>query len=76
MFLEIVRPITLGQATAEGVVTTTEMEDYQALSKREEEDLETLMSDCDAAISNAEVFAEQLSKQLSVLDGVSLCVFL
>ena len=48
----------------------TDLEDYQALSSKEESDLETLMSDCDGAISNAENFVEQLSKELSVLDGV------
>ena len=47
-----------------------EGEDYQALSTKEESDLELLMSECQVAISNAEVFTEQLSKQLSVLDGV------
>ena len=45
-------------------------EDYQALSAKEESDLELLMSECQVAMSNAELFAEQLSKQLSVLDGV------
>ena len=45
--------------------------DYQALSPREETDLETLMSQCEYAVSNAEAFAEQLTKELSVLDGVS-----
>ena len=45
-------------------------EDYQALTSKEESDLEALMSDTQAAISNAENFAEHLSKQLSVLDGV------
>lgn len=46
-------------------------EDFQALSAKEEADLELLMSECQIAMSNAELFAEQLSKQLSVLDGVS-----
>lgn len=45
-------------------------DDYQALSSKEESDLELLMRDCHAAIGNAEAFSEQLSKQLSVLDGV------
>uniref|UniRef100_A0A0L8GAK2 Exocyst complex component Sec3 PIP2-binding N-terminal domain-containing protein n=1 Tax=Octopus bimaculoides TaxID=37653 RepID=A0A0L8GAK2_OCTBM len=44
-------------------------EDYQALSSKEEADLELLMSECQMAISNAEAFSEQLSKQLSMLDG-------
>lgn len=52
-------------------------EDYQALSSKEEADLELLMSECQMAISNAEAFSEQLSKQLSMLDGVSrITVFL
>lgn len=46
--------------------------DWHALTPREEKDLETLMAQCDFAISNAELFAEQLSKDLSVLDGVSI----
>ena len=45
--------------------------DYQVLSAQEEEDLASMMSQCDFAISNAEAFAEQLAKDLSVLDGVS-----
>ncbi|KAK7097986.1 exocyst complex component 1-like isoform X2 [Littorina saxatilis] len=47
-------------------------EDYQALSAKEESDLELLMSECHVAMSNAELFAEQLSKQLSVLDGANI----
>ncbi|GFS06267.1 exocyst complex component 1 [Elysia marginata] len=49
-----------------------EGDDYQALSAKEESDLELLMSECQVAISNAEVFTEQLSKQLSVLDGANI----
>lgn len=45
--------------------------DYQALTPREEADLESLMSQCEFAISNAEAFAEQLQGELSVLDGVN-----
>ena len=47
--------------------------DWHALSQKEEADLETIMSQCDFAISNAEKFSDQLSRDLSVLDGV--CVF-
>ncbi|PVD35270.1 hypothetical protein C0Q70_06552 [Pomacea canaliculata] len=47
-------------------------EDFQALSAKEEADLELLMSECQIAMSNAELFAEQLSKQLSVLDGANI----
>ncbi|XP_055895283.1 exocyst complex component 1-like isoform X2 [Biomphalaria glabrata] len=49
-----------------------EAEDYQAISPKEESDLELLMSECQMAISNAELFTEQLSKQLSVLDGANI----
>ena len=44
--------------------------DYHALSQKEEADLENLMGHCEDAISNAEAFADQLSKDLSGLDGV------
>jgi hypothetical protein len=45
-------------------------EDYQALTDREEKDLERLLSQSNNALSNAEKFMEQLSKDLSLLDGV------
>jgi len=44
--------------------------DWHALSQKEETDLDTIMSQCEFAISNAEKFADQLSRDLSVLDGV------
>jgi hypothetical protein len=46
--------------------------DWHALSPKEETDLDTIMSQCEFAVSNAELFAEQLSRDLSVLDGVSI----
>lgn len=46
-------------------------DDYQALSPREETDLERMMNECEFAIGNAEAFVEQLANDLSVLDGVS-----
>lgn len=47
------------------------LDDYQELSTREEQDIESMMEMCEFAISNAEAFAEQLSRELQVLDGVS-----
>lgn len=47
------------------------LDDYQELSTREEQDIESMMEMCEDAISNAEAFAEALSKELQVLDGVS-----
>lgn len=46
--------------------------DYRALSEKEQMDLERLMEQCDSAVSNAEAFAEQLSRDLSVLDGANI----
>ena len=40
------------------------------MSEKEQSDLEFLMGQCEFAISNAEAFIQQLSKDLSVLDGV------
>lgn len=47
-----------------------EAEDYHALTEREQQDLEKLMSQCGFAISNAEAFMEMIARDLSVLDGV------
>lgn len=55
-----------------GFVEPTEAEDYHALTEREQQDLDKLMSSCGFAISNAEAFMEMIAKDLSVLDGV-LC---
>ena len=46
-------------------------DDYQALSEREEKDLERLLAQSEDALSNAEKFMEQLTRDLSILDGVS-----
>lgn len=45
---------------------------YQELNAREEQDIEIMMEGCECAISNAEAFAERLSRELQVLDGVRL----
>lgn len=47
-------------------------EDFQALTEREEFDLNKLISECNFAISNAELFMEQLSKNLQDLDGANV----
>lgn len=49
------------------------IEEYQAITEIEEKDLESLVSSCQTAISNAEAFMENLAKDLSLLDGVSCC---
>uniref|UniRef100_A0AAY5EKR2 Exocyst complex component 1 n=1 Tax=Electrophorus electricus TaxID=8005 RepID=A0AAY5EKR2_ELEEL len=45
------------------------LDDYQELNTREEQDIENMMQVCEYAISNAEAFAEKLSRELQVLDG-------
>uniref|UniRef100_A0A8C5ENK4 Exocyst complex component 1 n=1 Tax=Gouania willdenowi TaxID=441366 RepID=A0A8C5ENK4_GOUWI len=45
------------------------LDDYQELSTREEQDIESMMEMCEYAVSNAEAFAEKLFKELQVLDG-------
>uniref|UniRef100_A0A3Q0SYW5 Exocyst complex component 1 n=1 Tax=Amphilophus citrinellus TaxID=61819 RepID=A0A3Q0SYW5_AMPCI len=45
------------------------LDEYQELSTREEQDIESMMETCEYAISNAEAFAEKLFKELQVLDG-------
>ena len=67
---DVVDPRELNQKSQSVDDLSMAGEDYQALSTKEESDLELLMSECQVAMSNAELFAEQLSKQLSVLDGV------
>lgn len=46
--------------------------EYQALSAKEESDLETLMIKYEFAISNAEAFTEQLNRELSNLDAANV----
>uniref|UniRef100_A0A3B3UNX1 Exocyst complex component 1 n=1 Tax=Poecilia latipinna TaxID=48699 RepID=A0A3B3UNX1_9TELE len=48
------------------------LEEYQELSTREEQDIESMMEMCEFAVSNAEAFAEKLFKELQVLDGANI----
>ncbi|TSN30197.1 Exocyst complex component 1 [Bagarius yarrelli] len=48
------------------------LDDYQELNPREEQDIENMMEVCEYAISNAEAFAEKLSRELQVLDGANI----
>ena len=67
---EIKDPLSMGEKAKSVDELSMSDQDYQELTPKEESDLELLMSECNVAISNAETFTEQLSKQLSVLDGV------
>ena len=44
---------------------------HQVISKKEEGDIAQLMRDSELAISDAHKFADKLSNDLSLLDGVS-----
>lgn len=46
------------------------IDDYQAITESEEQDLKTLLSSCQFALSNAETFMESLARDLSLLDCV------
>ncbi|XP_040451855.1 exocyst complex component 1 isoform X3 [Falco naumanni] len=48
------------------------VDEYQELNAREEQDIEIMMEGCEYAISNAEAFAEKLSRELQVLDGANI----
>lgn len=47
-------------------------EDFHALTEKEEFDLNKLISECNYAISNAELFMEQLTANLQDLDGANV----
>ncbi|XP_071846851.1 exocyst complex component 1-like isoform X2 [Apostichopus japonicus] len=65
--------VTLDTARSEHQVEEMGVaEDYQALSSREEADLERMMNECEYAIGNAEAFVERLANDLSVLDGANI----
>ncbi len=51
-------------------------EDFHALTEKEESDLSKLIAECDFAISNAELFMEQLGKNLQDLDGANISTIL
>lgn len=47
-------------------------ESYQALTLREENDLERLMEQCEFTIHNAEAFTEQLSREIATMDATNI----
>ncbi|XP_054167018.1 exocyst complex component 1-like [Oppia nitens] len=47
-------------------------ESYQALTAREEADLERLLSQCEFTIHNAEAFTEQLTKEVNSMDSINI----
>ncbi|KAH6923801.1 hypothetical protein HPB50_007267 [Hyalomma asiaticum] len=58
-----------GRAQLLEKVVADDADDYQALTAREEADLECLMAKYEFAIHNAEEFTEQLARELAALDA-------
>ena len=53
------------------LLTSPITSDYQSITEKEATDLKQMMENCEYAVSNAELFMETLSKDLSILDGVN-----
>ncbi|XP_054006318.1 exocyst complex component 1 [Hylaeus anthracinus] len=51
------------------LLTSPISSDYQPITEKETVDLKQMMENCEYAVSNAELFMETLSKDLSILDG-------
>jgi hypothetical protein len=45
---------------------------YEAISTKEATDLLTLMQKCEHAVTNADIFLEDLNRELSILDGANI----
>jgi len=45
---------------------------YQAISDKEEKDVLGLMKTCDYAVTNADLFVDDLQRQLNILDGANI----
>lgn len=59
-------------ADGNGSDDSDEFEDFHALTEKEENDLNKLVADCDLAVTDAELFMEQLGKNLQDLDGANV----
>lgn len=64
--------ITTNIKSAESSDESDAYEEFHALTDKEEIDLSKLISECDYAISNAELFMEQLTINLQDLDGANV----
>lgn len=63
---------TLNEAGDDSSNDSDGYEDFHALTEKEETDLNKLITDCDLAITNAELFMEQLGQNLHDLDGANI----
>ncbi|KAI1278056.1 Exocyst complex component 1 [Halotydeus destructor] len=74
------RPSLNGEKPGNGAVFSVHTSDtdsgddesYQALTSREESDLERLMEQCEFTIHNAEAFTEQLSREVASMDTMNI----
>lgn len=65
-------PVVADSDSSSTAAAAAGYEEFHALSEREEIDLTRLMSECTYAISNAELFMEQLTQSLQHLDGANV----
>lgn len=63
---------TLNNGEAFDAEDSDEFEDFQALTEKEEVELNKLIADSNLAITDAELFMDQLSKNLQDLDGANV----
>lgn len=63
---------TLDNGGAFDAEDSDEFEDFQALTEKEEVELNKLIADSNLAITDAELFMDQLSKNLQDLDGANV----
>jgi len=62
----------LGKDGNEVGVGKQEQVGYQAISDKEEKDVLGLMKTCDYAVTNADLFVDDLQRQLNILDGANI----
>lgn len=70
-------PESIGyDAQPEHIENVEVIDDFQAITDKEQSDLAKLIDGCDFAISDAERFMELLAKDLSILDGQNVQIIL
>lgn len=72
---DISTPESSGNTPIDMLENVDIVEEFQAITEKEEADLEKLMAGCEFAISNAEAFVDIVARDLSLLDGENVqCV--
>lgn len=69
---KIAQNLNMNEVDGDSSNDSDEYEDFHALTEKEENELNKLITDCNLAITNAELFMEQLGKNLHDLDGANI----